>query len=142
MTMGRDELSDLTMQAIAATLDRNAEEAARALSEIGTRGNSRGIYAACCAFAHLGKVALTKLYGDQAPDLKRGDMWAMDILQPGADPHDLFAVRFIVAYANEDRDQVNALFDASIAAGPEDHVCSVTQLLITAVQLTNTAKDQ
>ncbi|GGX99096.1 hypothetical protein [Streptomyces fructofermentans] len=141
-SMDRDELHALTMRAIGAALNLNAREASDALAEIGTRGRAPAIYGACCAFAEVGRTALVKLYGEQVPDLNRGDMWAMHVLDPNkADPYETFAARFIVAYANDDKPQTLALFNASIAAGPDDHVCSVSQLLITAAQLTHTASE-
>lgn len=137
--MDRDELAELTMKAIAAAMDNRASEAADTLAEIGNNGGPNRVYGACCAFAELSRAALVKLYGKQTPDLSRGEMWGMQILKAEADPYETFAARFIVAYANDDRAQTVALFDASITAGIEDHVSSVAQLLATAVQLARTA---
>lgn len=136
--MERDELYALTIKAIGAAMNGDATGAADALSDLGTKGNTHAVYGACCAFAEVGKAALTKIYGDRTPDTSRGELWGMQMLSDDADPYELFAARFIVAHANGDRQQTLALFDASVAAGPHDHVCSVSQLLITAVQLSNT----
>lgn len=138
--MDRHELAELTMEAIGAAMAGDSTGAADTLSEIGNRGGPNKVYGACCAFAELGRASLTKIYGGKAPVLSRGELWGMQILAPAeADPYELFAVRFVVAYANDDRQQTVALFDASLAAGPDHHVRSVCQLLITAVQLSNTA---
>ncbi|MEU4051314.1 hypothetical protein AB0F09_19205 [Streptomyces olivaceus] len=142
MTMDQDRLHQLTMQALDAAFNRNAEAAASALTEIGETGGDSSIYGACCAFAEVGRAALAKFYGDATPDPARGEMWAMQQLGDSADPHDLFAVRFIVAYANQDQDLSMALFNASIEAGGNAHVDSVCALLGTAVQLANSATAQ
>lgn len=138
--MDHDQLYALTMTTLNHAMDGDIEGAATALMEIGQTGDSFNVYGACCVFAEVGKAALIKLYAGQAPDLERGDMWALEMLAPGeSDPAETFAVRFIVAYANDDQDQALALFRASLEASSDEHVSSVSQLLATAVSLAHTA---
>jgi hypothetical protein len=141
--VNQDQLADLTMLTIARAMDGDAAGAATALMEIGQSNDPFNVYAACCAFASVGKGALITLYGDKAPDPARGDMWAMQMLKPGSnDPAEMFAMRFIVAYANDDKELAPALFRASLEASDEEHVSSVAQLLATAVSLAHTARKQ
>lgn len=124
-------------------MDGDTGGAASALIKIGQGGDHFDVYGACCAFAEIGKAALTKLHGDQAADLSRGDMWAMQILKPGEnDPCETFATRFIVAYANGDKDGTFALFRAALEADGGQYVESVCALLATAVSLAHTAVQQ
>lgn len=138
--MDRDRLYELTMQAIGYALEGNAEGASTAMVEIGQKGTWHNVYGACCAFAEVGKAALIKFYGPAAPNADRGDSWGMTILDPdGADPCEVFATRFIVAYANDDKDTTLALFRAALESSDEEYVSSVAQLLGTAASLANSA---
>ncbi|MFE2712296.1 hypothetical protein ACFXKI_09965 [Streptomyces mirabilis] len=139
--MEHEKLLDLTMTAIDRAMAGDSAAAATALVEIGQSGDPFDVFGACCAFAHVGKAALTKIYGDKAPDPSHGDMWAMQMLDATrSDPAEVFACRFIVAYANDDKDLAPALFRASLEASDEEHVSSVSQLLATAVSLSRTAR--
>ncbi|MFF8447905.1 hypothetical protein ACF06Q_09410 [Streptomyces leeuwenhoekii] len=141
MRMDQARLYELTMRAIGCALAQDAEGATDAMVEIGQNGTWHDVYGSCCAYAEVGKAALVKFYGDQAPDLSRGDMWALEQL-PGktpTDPYETFAIRFIVAYANDDRDGAFALFRAALASSDEDYVASVAALLTTAASLANSA---
>lgn len=90
--MNHDQLLHLTMTAVNHALDGNAHGAATALMEIDQLGDPFKVYAACCAFAEVGKAALVKIYGDRAPGPGRDGMWAMQILdapapiRPGRSP--------------------------------------------------------
>ncbi|MFD5798647.1 hypothetical protein ACFWIO_34975 [Streptomyces diastatochromogenes] len=138
--MDHDELYARTMTVLNRAMDGDVPGAATALIEIGENGDPFDVFGACCAFAEVGKAALTKIYGDKAPDLSRGDMWAMQMLKPGStDPADTFAVRFIVAYANDDKEQAPALFRAALESSGDEYVSSVSALLATAVSLAHTA---
>ncbi|SDM47316.1 hypothetical protein SAMN04487981_101636 [Streptomyces sp. cf386] len=138
--MDHDRLYELTMRAIGCALDGNAAGASDAMVEIGQNGTWHNVYGACCAFAEVGKAALVKFYGDQAPDASQGGMWAMQML-PGKspDPAEVFATRFIVAYANDDKDTAIALFRGALESSDEEYVSSVAQLLATAASLANGA---
>lgn len=138
--MDQEELYQLTMTTYSRAMDGDIDGSANALMEIGRTGDTANVYGACCAFAELAKAALRKLYGGHAPNLARGDMWALQQLQPDlGDPAEAFAMRFIVAYANDDSAQAMALFQATLHAGPDEHVSSVSQLLATTVSLSRTA---
>lgn len=138
--MDHDRLYELTMRAIGCALESDAEGATDAMLEIGQNGTWQNVYGACCAFAEVGKAALIKFYGDKAPDTDRGDSWGMTILDPAkADPAEVFASRFIVAYANDDKDTAFALFRAALDSSAEEYVSSVAQLLATAASLANSA---
>jgi len=135
--MNHDRLARLTTDALYFALIGDAERASDAITEIGTSGSPFDMYAACCGFAETAKRAMVKALGDE-PDLTAGDMWILEDLKPGTpdkSPAETFAVRFITAYANDDRDTAPALFRAAIEAGPEQYVDSVCALLGNAAQL-------
>jgi len=138
--MDHDRLYELTTKAIGCALAKDADGATNAMVEIGQNGTWRDVYGSCCAYAEIGKAALIKFYGDKAPNPARGDMWALEQL-PGtvADPAKTFAIRFIVAYANDDRDGALALFRAALESSSDDYVSSVAALLATAASLANGA---
>lgn len=138
--MDHDRLYELTMRAIGHAMEGDSEGATTAMLEIGQNGTWRDVYGSCCAYAEVGKAALIKFYGDKAPDPTRGDMWGMAILDPTkADAAEVFATRFIIAYANDDKDGAFALFETALKAGPDDYVSSVAALLATAVSLAHSA---
>jgi hypothetical protein len=108
-------LSDRTMRLLCAAMDRDPDETTHLLEEIAERYNASGMYAVCCALA---QSVLTLAF----PEFKRGDgtlddgeMLAVQRL-PGAsdDPHILWAVRFVAAYANGDMGTTDALFFGSM----------------------------
>lgn len=138
--MDRDQLYKATMRAIGCALQGDAEGATNAMVEIGQNGTWRDVYGSCCAYAEVGKAALIKFYGEHAPDPARGGMWAMQTL-PGktAEPAEVFAVRFILAYANDDKDGAFALFRAALESSNEDYIDSIAALLATAASLANSA---
>ncbi|MFP3990679.1 hypothetical protein U9R90_25080 [Streptomyces sp. E11-3] len=138
--MDHARLYDLTMQAIGHALEGDSEGATTAMLEIGQNGTWHDVYGSCCAFAEVGKRALIKFYGAKAPSTANGDSWGMTILDPAkADPAEVFATRFIVAYANDDKDTAIALFRAALESSDEEYVSSVAQLLATAASLANSA---
>lgn len=138
--MNHEQLLHLTTAAINHALDGNAHGAATALMEIEQPGDPFKVYAACCAFAEVAKAALVKIYGDRAPGPGRDGMWAMQMLDTAqSDPAEVFACRFIVAYANDDKDQAPALFRAALESSDEEYASSVAQLLATAAGLSRTA---
>jgi hypothetical protein len=141
--MDKEELLQLTMTAIGCALGGDAEGASSALVEIGQRGTHFDVYGACCAFAGVGKAALVKFYGKNAADLSKGDMWAMQEIVPGAaSPAELFAMRFLIAYCNDDKEMAPALFRAALESEGDQYVESVCALLVSVAQLSRTALDQ
>lgn len=140
--MNHERLYELTMRTISRAMDGDSHGATVAMMDIGQEGDWADVYGACCAFAEVGKAALKKIYGDRAPDPSRGDMWAMQFLGSGpGDPAEVFACRFIIAYANDDKPQALALFRTALESSDEEYVSSVGQLLATAVSLSRTALD-
>lgn len=138
--MEQEQLLRLTMTVLDRAMAGDTSGAATALIEIGKSGDPFDIYGTCCAFAEVGKAALVKIYGDKAPDPSRGDMWTMQMLDAAhSDPAEMFACRFIVAYANDDKEQAPALFRAALESSDDEYVTSVSQLLATAVSLSRTA---
>ncbi|MFI8360760.1 hypothetical protein ACIGD1_11430 [Streptomyces sp. NPDC085612] len=135
--MNRDDHTRLTMNAMASAVAGDADRACDALDQLGDTGDPFHMYAACCAFAEVGTRAMRLVTGE-TPDLARGDMWALQELKPGGmdvSPAKTFAVRFLVAYANDDRDTVPALYRAALEAGPEAFTESVCELLLNAADL-------
>jgi hypothetical protein len=135
--MDRNELARHTMDALSFAVLGDAERASDALNKIGTSGDLFDMYAACCGFADVAKRAMAKVLG-QEPDLASGDMWVIEELKPGGldkDPAKTFAIRFMIAYANDDKDTAPALFRAALDAGPEQFTESVCALLGDAADL-------
>ena len=135
--MERDQLARLTMDALSFAVLQDAERAADALDEIGTSGEPFDMYSAFCGLAEVAKRAMVKVLGDK-PNLAAGDMWMIEELKPGgldADPAKTFAVRFLIAYANDDKDMAPALFRTALEAGPDQFSESVCALLGDAADL-------
>lgn len=135
--MDQDRLHQLTMDALSAAVLKDADRASDAITEIGASGDPFDMYAACCGFAEIAKRAMTKALG-QKPDLAAGDMWILEDLKPSSpdkNPAETFAVRFMTAYANDDKDTVPALYRTALEAGPEQFVDSVCALLANAADL-------
>ncbi|KUN37749.1 hypothetical protein AQJ30_15815 [Streptomyces longwoodensis] len=142
--MGDERLANLVMVALACAIDEDYDGAFRAVSEVGEQAGPGQfqMYAACVAFAETGRQALVKLYGDQAPDLARDQYWSVEQLPSpdGApDAQDLFAVRFIVAVANNDKPQAMALWQAALRASSAEYIASVAAVLTAAAGLVRKA---
>lgn len=135
--MDRDALAHHCMNAIAATIAEDPDQALEHLDAIGNSGDPFDMYAACCGFADIAARALTNLNGS-APDLAAGDMWIIEELEPGAasaDPVKAFSVRFITTYANNDKETAPALYRAALEAGPRHFTESVCALLADAAAI-------
>jgi hypothetical protein len=137
--MDQQELGHLVTVALATAIDGDADGAATAVCTIGERSGPGQfeVYAACCSFAEAARQALVKLYDGKAPDRSRGEMWAMQQV-PGADVYETWAMRFIVAYANDDKPQAMALWKTAIDQTDTDYVASVASVLSTAASLWRT----
>lgn len=130
--MNDDHLAELVQNAFHFAYEADADSVATCLDEIGTSGDPLDMYKACCGFAEIGRAALTKIYGNRAPDRDRGEMFAIEELQPGSltdDPPKAFAARFLIAYCNDDNDTAPALFRAALEAGGVQYVDSVCALV-------------
>ncbi|MER7046731.1 hypothetical protein [Streptomyces jumonjinensis] len=122
--MDTTQLTQLVTKAVKQAIAQDKDGALTTLHEISKDGDFQ-IYAACCGFAQYGKAALIKLYGDQAPTPDTGG-WGFQALD-GASPPELFANRFLVAYANDDKVTAPALFRTALES--EQYVESVWALL-------------
>lgn len=143
--MNTDEATHLVTEMIGHAIAGESDRAADLLDRIGNASTPSQMYGVCCAFAEVGKAALTKIYGHRAPDTARGDMWAMQEIAPGAldrDPPGAFAVRFMVAYANGDTDTSLALYDAALKAPGDNFAASICALLADVAGLARLALDQ
>jgi hypothetical protein len=135
--MDRDLFTRLTMDAMAFTVLKDADRAIEALDQISESGDPFDMYVACCGFAEVAKRAMQTVLGE-TPDLSAGDMWILQEIEPGAmdaDPVKTFSMRFMIAYANDDKDTTPALYRAALEAGPDQFAESVCQLLIDAADL-------
>lgn len=136
--MNTEELYELVMKAMGCALDQDALGATAALQAIGDTGDPYDMYRACCGWAEIGRAALSKFYGDQAPSADRPGMWGMQVLDSdNVSPEDLFANRFLIAYCNDDKEMAPTLFRAALESDwfPE----SVTALLSNVAGLTRLA---
>ncbi|MFI1165587.1 hypothetical protein ACH4UM_18725 [Streptomyces sp. NPDC020801] len=142
--MNDERLTQLVRDAFHFAVDADAESVATILGEIGTSGDPFDMYKACCGFAEIGRAALTKLYGDRAPDRSRGDMFYIEELQGSLtdDPPKAFAARFLIAYCNDDKDTAPALFRAALEAGGVQYVDSVCALVADVAGIARLALDQ
>lgn len=135
MTTTPHPLTPLVWEALGAAVSGDGKGAANALYRIGTSTDSHGVYGACCAFAEAGKQILHQLYGSDIPAEAH---WGIAELEPGgltANAPRTFALRFLAAYANDDKPTCLALFNAAINASGDDYVDSVSALLIVVGQL-------
>lgn len=97
-------------QILTAAVDRDADGVASGLGEVALRLDHDGVYSICCALAEtVHKLAFPDFV--QGDGSLTGDMAVVDKLSDDADrPPSLWAVRFVVAYMNGDRDTTLALF--------------------------------
>lgn len=143
--MDTREASALVFDAISYAVAGDTEQAATAITTLGSQSDGNLMYGACCAIAEAGKLMLQQIYGDQAPRPEHGDMWVFEQMKPGTlddDPPKAFAMRFLIAYCNGDSDTTLALWDAALRASDEEHVDSVCALLVNVAGITRLALEQ
>lgn len=132
---------ELINQAIQDTAAGRWDEAGAGLSELGQISDAWAMYAACTAFARAGVHALRYLWGPEfAPG--SGRMLALQEPYPGAgddDPAGAWAMRFLTAYANGDKDTATALYFTALEVGGEEFPTRVARLLRLAGELTASA---
>jgi hypothetical protein len=127
-----DTATELVMEALAHAIAGDVDEAATALMTLGQRGDGNLMYGVCCALASAGEHFLRRIYGDRAPQPESGDLWVMQQLHPGVlakDPPKAFAMRFLVASANQDTATCLALYEAAYKASDDEYVDSIGALL-------------
>lgn len=137
MALDEKTLTGLMEQAFAHTLVMDVDGACNALDAIGTSGDPGDVYAACCGFAEIAKQGMARI-APRPVDVAAGDMWALQEARPGIneeDPYGAFAMRFIVAYANDDRDTCMALFKAALNMDGDHFTRCVCVLLIQAAEM-------
>ena len=124
-------LTRQSMRLIVAAMDRQPDDCASILSDIGERYDAQGIWGICYALAAtVHRLAFPSIQrGDGS---LTGDMLAIEQL-PGhdGDPAALWAARFVVAYVNGDSGTTNALFDGSMA-DLDQHMSGVVALVAMA----------
>ncbi|MFD6375404.1 hypothetical protein [Streptomyces sp. KR2] len=137
--MNTDQTAEAVFEMLAHAVAGNTEQVGRLLESIGTQSDGDRMYGVCCALAEAGKQALYKVFGEQPPE----HMWALGERSPGAlaaDPAKGFAARFLIAYANDDRDTTLALFQAALHTDGDQYVDSVCALLAQVASLCRLAQ--
>jgi len=117
----------------------DVDRAVPILQELSAASDWHDMYAMCCAIALPGKRAMEVIF-PKKPDEK----FAVIEMQPGAslkDPFDSFAMRFIVAYANQDLTVCMNLHRAAAKWSPEEYVNAVSALIRNSCTLANKAID-
>ncbi len=145
MTMSSEDASKLIFEAIAHGVAGESDAAINKLNTICEDADSLLMYGVCCALAETGTHMIRKIYGDQAPKTPEDGMWIMQELVPGAmgdDPAKAFSMRFLIAWANDDRDTTQALFSAATHASNEQYIDSVCALFADAIGITRLALEQ
>lgn len=139
--MDDDELAQYTMAAITAALDGDDEGIGEALDAIADTEDPYTMYAACCGFAEIARQSMVKLYG-AAPDTDAGDMWQVIPREDRTlEPPELFAMRFITTYANNDPDLPPVLYRAALESSPEEFTDSVLCLLLDTARLLHAMRE-
>lgn len=142
--MDQSRLAEMTMDLICVALAGETDRAAATLQDIGMQTTHHEMYGVCCAIATAGVQALRKVYGAQY-DPSGGDLMVFEELTPGAmaeDPPKAWAMRFLVAYANDDTPSTLALFETALKASDEEYVSSVAALLVNVTGLLRLSLDE
>jgi hypothetical protein len=137
--------AQLIFEALAHGVSGDADTAIDKLNTVCEGADGPRVYGVCCSLAEAGAHMLRRIYGDRAPKSPEDGMYVLQELQPGAmngDPAKTFAVRFLIAWANDDRDTTHALFTAATRASNEQYIDSVCALFADVVGLTRLALDQ
>ncbi|MBT2492334.1 hypothetical protein J7E96_28260 [Streptomyces sp. ISL-96] len=101
------------------------DQAAAVLDHVADLGDAADMYGLCIAVAETGQSAL-QAHPSGAATLVRALLAASSA---PADPHRLFAARFLAAYGRDDREMTTALFHAAVTAGARARTESVCALL-------------
>jgi hypothetical protein len=127
--MDTREIYDQVMGIVNASIvDHDIEEAMKRLNALGGSATVHEMFAACWGLGTIVKKALEK--AADAQGAPRDSMWHLETLTPDADddPHRTFAMRFLVARANDDEDMCMALFATAVNADAEDFTQSIHAL--------------
>jgi hypothetical protein len=144
MAMSTEDASTLIFEALAHGVAGESDTAIDKLNSVCEDADGPRMYGVCCALAETGAHMLRKIYGDQAPKTPEDGMWVLQELMPGAfgDPAKAFSMRFLIAWANNDRDTTDALFTAATHASNEEYIDSVCALFADVIGITRLALDQ
>lgn len=135
--MNQEQTAEAVWDLLGHAVEGRGDEAAQALVHIGSSVDANRMYGVCCALAEAGTFALKKLF---APAAFAGpSMYGIHQLKHGTDPAEMWGARFLVAYANGDRQMALALFEAALKASDEEYVVSVSQLVCTVAGVIITA---
>lgn len=145
MAISTEDASKLIFEALAHGVAGDGDTAIDKLNTVCEDADGPRMFGVCCALAEAGAHMLRRIYGDKAPKTPEDGMWVMQELQPGAmgdDPAKAFSMRFLIAWANDDRDTANALFTAATHASNEEYIDSVCALFADVIGITRLALDQ
>lgn len=145
MNLSTEDASQLLYEALAHGVAGDHDGAINKLNTVCEDADSPRMYGVCCGLAEAGAHMLRRIYGDNAPKTPDDGMWFMQQLQPGAtdsDPAKTFSMRFLIAWANGDRDTADALFTAATHASNEQYIDSVCALFADVIGLARLALDQ
>ncbi|MBK3625470.1 hypothetical protein JHN59_11550 [Streptomyces sp. MBT49] len=123
--------------ALGAAISGDNEVVNRLFAELDEQIGSERMYDVHSGIAHAGEHLLHRIYQERAPDVAAGGIWTVDLLRPdafGEEPHGMYALRFLVAYANHDHATCIALFRAAESLGP-DHVAACTWQLVSDIAM-------
>jgi hypothetical protein len=126
--MTNEQASRAAWDMLGAAVEGRGDDAARLMGELGADSDGPRMYGVCCGLAEAGRHALKKLFPTMAWS---GYLYAIRELQPGGleeNPADTWAARFLVAWANHDTANTDALFSVAAAApgdGFPDRVCAL-----------------
>lgn len=137
--MTEQEATQAIWDLLGHAVEGRADEAAHALMAIGQDSTTARMYGVCCGIAEVGKEVLRKLYPHMIWE-PNGSMWTLRQIGSGdGDPADVWAARFLVAWANGDTANTDALFRAAVAGSNDEYIGSVCALVTTVAGLAITA---
>lgn len=143
--MDNETVPQKLYNALAYAVSGDTERAFELINAVGSSCDVKEMYGVCGGIAETGALMLRKIYGDNAPQSPEDGMWTFEELRPGAgadDPPKLFSMRFLIAWANGDRDTTLALYDTALKAGPDAYTESVCALFADVVGITKLALEQ
>ncbi|MFE7928361.1 hypothetical protein ACFU6S_06405 [Streptomyces sp. NPDC057456] len=121
--------------ALGAAISGDTEIVNTLFAELDEQIGSERMYDVHSGIAHAGEHLLYRIYQEQAPNVAAGGIWTVELLRPQAvdeEPHAMYAIRFLVAYANRDHATCIALFRAAESHG-RDHVAACTWQLVSDI---------
>ncbi|MFK0106472.1 hypothetical protein [Streptomyces sp. NPDC091217] len=133
--------SQLVMEMLRHAVNGNHDETMRVLGDIVRACDGQQLYSVCCGIADAARQSLIKLFGHPSPE----GLWALAAGDPDEGcqhPAHTFALRFVAAYANGDKDTCSALYLAAYRASPADYGQSVTALIGLTGYLTRAAIEE